>query len=187
MLQGLVAAGIKNIAFNAFYNTASCHESDEYGLNSDEWARFLINVFEAWLALGDPQVRIREIDGVLAWTLGKSPKSCVFKGACHQWFAINYDGEINPCERHGKEISFGNVNRGITYAELSAHPQLTRWKLETTRIPTKCKNCRVKDLCNNGCSSHRVPDQGGVPLYVYCDSRLGLYEHITRRLPAGRR
>lgn len=93
---GLTTAGFKNIAFNAFYNTASESGGDEYGLSDKDWSGFLKEIFESWLEINDETIRVRELDAILAWTAGKSLNDCSFRGGCSQWFAVDYTGDIYP-------------------------------------------------------------------------------------------
>lgn len=182
ILLGLVDAGFKGIAFNAFYNTASENTEDEYGLSDKEWLMFLIEIFETWLTLNDPEIRIREIDSILAWTRMKSSNSCVYKGNCHQWFAVDDIGSFYPCERFGKEVRFGDLISLDTFQKLITSATFLKWKSVLDVLPEKCRICHLKPLCNNGCGRHRHEDAGEPPLYTYCESRKSLYHYIQERL-----
>jgi len=183
MLLGLVNAGFKGIAFNAFYNTASNCDSDTCeGLTNQEWLMFLIEIFETWLSLNDPTFHVREIDGTLAWIKSKSANSCVFKGACYQWFVIDYTGDIYPCERLGRTTHFGNIDSLNTIQNLLDNPIFLNWKESIEQLPKKCQGCELQRLCYNGCVSHRKTDVEGVPTYIYCESRLDFYNYIKNRL-----
>ena len=182
MLLDLVSAGFKSIAFNAFYNTASNCSGDTYGLTDKEWLAFLIEIFETWLVLNDPTIRVRELDSMLAWTKSKSANSCVYKGTCYQWFAIHYTGDIYPCERLGKSTHFGSIDSLRTFQDLVNTPVFLNWKESVGQLPKKCRTCSLQSLCHNGCVSHRKADEEGVPLYTYCESRLGFYDYIKQRL-----
>jgi len=182
IFSGLVNTGFKSIAFNAFYNTASETNGDEYGLTDKEWLGFLIEIFEEWLTLNDPTVRVREIDAILAWTTGKSTNDCSFRGKCNQWFAVDHAGEIYPCERLGKAIHFGNIDSVKTIGDLSVSPVFLGWKDSIVALPQKCQSCNLQSLCHNGCVSHRQSHKEEIPLYVYCESRLKFYDYIQSRL-----
>lgn len=182
MLMGLLDAGFKNIAFNVFYNTASSRNSDIYGLTDQEWLVFLVEIFETWLSLNDPAIHIREIDGILAWFKLKSANSCLYKGACHQWLVVDYTGYIYPCERLGRTICFGSIDSLRTFQELLDNPIFLNWKESIKQLPKKCQVCNLQTLCHNGCVSHRKVDTEEVPLYSYCESRIGFYNYIKNRL-----
>lgn len=182
MITGLVEAGFKSIAFNAFYNTASEDNGDVYGLTDKEWLAFLVEIFEEWVAFNDPTVRVREIDSILAWTRSKSANCCVYRGTCHQWFAVDSIGDIYPCERFGKTICFGNIDSVDSIKEISSSPIFLAWKDSISTLPQKCQVCKLQSLCHNGCTRHRKADVEGVPLYVHCESRREFYDYVQRRL-----
>lgn len=179
---GLVSAGFKNISFNAFYNTASEDLGDSYGLSDKEWLLFLIEIFETWLAFNDPTVRVREVDGILAWTESKVSNCCVYKGNCHQWFAVDDLGNFYPCERFGKAVCFGDLGSLETFGKLATSSMFLEWKKSLKALPKKCQLCDLQLLCNNGCSRHRQADIDGIPVYVYCKSRLGFYAYVQNKL-----
>ena len=179
---GLVSAGFKDIAFNAFYNTASESGGDEYGLSNKDWSGFLKRIFESWLELNDETIRVRELDAILAWTKGRSTNGCSFRGSCDKWFSVDNIGDIYPCERLGKKIYLGSVDSLGVYKNLVASQSFIGWRNSIHVLPNKCKTCTFLPLCNNGCSSHRQADNQGVPLYTYCESRLEFYDFVRSRL-----
>lgn len=182
MLASLVQAEFRHIAFNAFYNTSMVPHGDAEGLTEDEWFRFLVDIFESWLELNDPRVCVREIDSMLAWVRAKAADSCAYRGTCHRWFVVNYDGEVYPCERLGRDPKFGNVSSIGTISNLIESSAVQEWRCDLSRLPSKCNACPVQTLCRNGCSSHRRLDDQGVPLYVFCETRRGLYNYIQNRM-----
>lgn len=184
---GLINSGFRWISFNAFYNTASDSNEDIYALSDDDWFKFLSRVFELWIELNDPGIRVREIDAILAWTAGKSSQECSFRGSCHQWFAVDHFGEIYPCERFGKSITFGNIQKIEDFQGLLRSPPYQEWKALGHILPEKCTSCKFLQMCHNGCRSHRVEQMGDVPLYAYCNSRLRLYDYVQERLQSMRR
>lgn len=182
IFRGLVYAGFNSIAFNAFYNTASENEGDEYGLNNQEWSGFVKKVFESWLEFDDEAIRVREIDSILAWTVGKKMNECSFKGTCSQWFVVDFTGDIYPCERFGRKIHFGHIETLKSVQDLQNDEVFFKWKNSIEVVPTKCKSCAFLNLCHNGCSSHRQADSEGVNLYTYCESRLEIYRYMKDRM-----
>ncbi|MCX6738849.1 MAG: radical SAM protein [Candidatus Parcubacteria bacterium] len=179
---GLVNSGFKSICFNVFYNTASENKGDEYALTEKEWFNFLKEVFDLWYALDDRSISVRELDAILAWTAGRSASECSFRGSCSQWFAVDYTGDIYPCERFGRKVHFGSIQSVENYQNLIASPILLDWRNEIRILPSKCKSCNFLSLCYNGCCSHRRADSEGVPLYTYCESRLELFDYIKNKL-----
>jgi uncharacterized protein len=182
MLRGLVEAGFTSIAFNAFYNVASDLREDPFAVSDEAWTRFLKDVFEEWVVLDRPEVHIREVDGMLAWTQGRTARSCVFRGSCSSWMLVDFDGKIYPCERLGRSACFGDVKEITSFSEVLSSPEHRAFTTQTLRMPEKCKVCSMQDFCHNGCVAHRIDNGDTSPHYAYCGSRLEFYDYLSKRI-----
>ncbi len=179
MLRGLVESGFTKIAFNAFYNTATDLNRDPFAVNDETWAQFLKDIFEEWVALDRADVQVRELDDMMAWTRGRSPRSCVFRGSCSSWMLVDHDGKVYPCERLGRSVCFGEIASANSFAEILHAPAHREFTTQTLRMPDKCQSCPMQDFCHNGCVAHRIEDGDTSPHYAYCGSRLAFYNHLT--------
>lgn len=182
MFLGLINAKFSGIAFNPFFNTASVSSEDEYGLSPDEWLRFQIDLFESWLSLNDPTIRVREIDAVLAWIKTKVKRNCAYDGSCSNWLTIDTLGSVYPCARLGTEMCFGNLCFVNSFSEIAESPDFANWRKSINDLPQKCRTCDFLQLCNNGCVSHRRANGTDAPLYAYCESRRGFYDYVHKRI-----
>jgi uncharacterized protein len=182
ILQSLVALGFRNIAFNAFYNTATEKDADRFAVMGKGWLSFLINIFETWLEIDDPSVHVREIDESLAWLKNKCSSNCSFRGTCARWLSIDFNGKIYPCERIGKRVELGNIFQIPNPEMLQNSCKFREWESTTKLIPEKCKSCNVQGLCHNGCVAHRSRENGSLPLFIYCESRLSFNRYLKQRL-----
>jgi uncharacterized protein len=182
ILESLVALEFKNIAFNAFYNTATEKAADKFALNEKEWSSFLVEIFEIWLEIDNPAIHVREIDESLAWLKNKCSSSCSFRGTCTHWLTVDSNGEMYPCERIGKQIKLGNIFKTPNPEILQNSYEFKKWENTTKIIPEKCKSCDFQGLCHNGCVAHRNQEGDSFPLFTYCESRLSLNKYLKHRL-----
>lgn len=182
ILRGLVDSGFTNIAFNVFYNTATEQSEDPFAVSNDAWTQFLKDIFEEWIMLDRPDVRIREIDEMLAWTQGRTARSCVFRGTCSSWMLVNYDGKVFPCERLGRAVCFGSVVSVASFAEIIKAPTYQTFNTQILCKPSKCQTCSMQSFCHNGCVAHRNDDGNSLPHYAYCDSRLSFNTYLHKRI-----
>jgi len=185
MLRGLVESGFTDIAFNAFYNTATDPRSDPFAVSDESWTQFLKDIFEEWVTLDRADVQVRELDNLIAWTQGRSARSCVFRGSCSSWMLVDYDGKVYPCERLGRSMHFGDVVSVKSFAEIIEAPTHRAFTAQTLRTPDKCKDCVMRNFCHNGCVAHRIDDGNTSPHYAYCGSRLAFYDHLIKRIRVG--
>lgn len=182
MLRGLVESGFTNIAFNAFYNVASDLQRDPFAVSDESWTQFLKEVFEEWISIDRPDVKVRELDNMIAWTRGRVARSCVFRGSCSSWMLVDHDGKIYPCERLGKSTCLGNVMLVTSFAEVVKALSHRAFTAQTLRMPEKCKSCPMQSFCHNGCVAHRIDDGDTSPHYAYCGSRLAFYDYLMKRV-----
>lgn len=182
MLRGLVKAGFARIAFNAFYNTATDPVRDIYAVSDSSWFQFLKDIFEEWMTLNRPDIKVRELDDMLAWTQGRLARSCVFRGTCSSWLLVDHDGEVYPCERLGRSVCFGNVASVTSFSEILKGREYQSFIDQTLRTPDKCKACSVRDFCHNGCVAHRIDDGDSAVHYAYCGSRLAFFDYLKQRI-----
>lgn len=182
MLRGLVESGFTNIAFNAFYNTATDMDRDPFAVSDEAWTQFLKDIFEEWMIINRPDVRVRELDSMLAWTKGRSASSCVFRGSCSTWMLVDHDGKIYPCERLGRSVCFGDVSLIKSFTEIIEATPHREFSTKVSRIPDMCKVCPMQTFCHNGCVAHRTDDGDNAPHYAYCGSRLAFYAYLQQHI-----
>ena len=184
MLRGLVESGFTTIAFNAFYNVATDLQKDPFAVSDDSWLQFIKDIFEEWIIIDRPDVRVRELDGLIAWTRGRSARSCVFRGSCSNWVLVDHDGRVYPCERLGRSAYFGDVSHVESFSEIVDGEVYRAFTTQTLRMPDKCKSCNMQSFCHNGCVAHRIEDGDTSPHYAYCRSRLAFYAYLKERIGA---
>ncbi len=182
MLRGLVESGFTSIAFNAFYNVASDLRQDPFAVSDEAWTQFLKDIFEEWVQLDRPDVKVRELDSMIAWTRGRTDRSCTFRGSCSSWMLVDHDGMIYPCERLGRSACFGNVVSVSSFAEVLESHEHQAFTSQTLWVPSKCEVCSMKNFCHNGCVAHRINDGDTSPHYAYCGSRLAFYGYLSERI-----
>lgn len=182
MLRGLVESGFTSIAFNAFYNTATDLREDPFAVSDEAWTQFLKGIFEEWIRLDRQDIQVRELDSMIAWTQGRTARSCVFRGSCSSQLLVDHEGSVYPCERLGRSTCFGKVS-GESFAEILESPQYREFTTQTLRVPEVCKVCPMQTFCHNGCVAHRIEDDDTSPHYVYCGSRLAFYDYLRKRMP----
>ncbi len=176
-LISLIENNFTGIAFNAFYNTIDT-KFDQFGVDDESWFHFLKDIFDLWIKLENPSIRIREIDQILAWLEGRVSNSCVFKGGCSKWLVINWNGFIYPCERLGRSSCFGNVKNINCFDDILSIETFNNWVYKNNILPKSCQSCDIFKFCRNGCVSHRIMDEIDNQHFIYCNSLRRFYKYI---------
>jgi uncharacterized protein len=169
--------GFTDIKFSPVYDSVA----DNFSISADDWFMYLKNILDAWFKHGDVNIKIREIDEVIAWLSNKTINMCSSKQACLSWVSMDTNGDIYPCEYLRSYIPYGNIEN-INLAELQKTVSYRNFRKLFLHKPEKCITCDFFKLCGNGCPATRVLDgkmtHDGV--YVYCEQRKLLFKELKK-------
>jgi len=165
--------GLKRWALNPYCNP------DGDGLSAAtlepaEFAVYLLELLDLWLAADSEQLHIREIDNFFAGALGRRPKLCSYNGSCAGYLCIDWDGKVYPCDRFTGDPQYllGDLARESLGAILES-AAWHNWLALVKPLPAECRDCKWVQACHNGCADHRVGGPGGK--YYYCATRKQLF------------
>jgi uncharacterized protein len=154
----------------------------------DEYAQWLIAIFDRWLADGCPS-RIRTFDSILSTlrggesyteALGLDPAGLV---------VIETDGSYEQVD--SLKAAFDGAPEtgtdvfGHSLDTVAAHPGIQARQQGAAGLCLTCQQCPVLASCGGGLYPHRYRTGNGFDNpSVYCADLLALISHISRRLPA---
>lgn len=157
-----------------------------YALTESGYLQFLKDTFDAYeagFASGD-LVSVRNFDNYISMLLGAPPESCAMAGRCGQYYLIESDGSVYPCDFYVlDEWKMGNVN-DHSFIRLSKSEVGVRFREDSHPVPDKCRNCRWYFLCRNGCKRERNAD--GLNKWCSCYSRFLDYSYERMQRIAAR-
>lgn len=137
-------------------------EKTDYSLTEESYLRFLRTTFDLYyeaFCAGRP-VSIRNFDNYLGILLGIPPESCAMNGQCGQYFLIEADGSVYPCDFYVLDVwRMGNI-RDTSFSRLSRSPAAERFLAGSLPVPPQCKACEWYALCRNGCRRERDVQSG---------------------------
>ena len=140
-------------------------EKKPFSLSSRSYGEFLIETFGLYEKYfqTDEHVSVRNFDNWIQILLGDMPENCGMSGQCGQYYLIEADGGVYPCDfyvldrwRMGSilEKSFFFFEKSETAAAFRA---------ESHTLPEACRGCRWLPLCRGGCKRDREPLLDGIP------------------------
>ena len=188
--QSTIKDGVRNFNFfvnNGFreikYSPVYDSTNDSFSISSDEWYKYLKEIFKEWLNLQDKTIKVREIDEILSWIAGKNLNLCSNMGMCLNWLSIDEDGNIYPCEYLRKDNPYGNINN-MNIKDVFYSDSYLSFKDKVLSMPEKCKKCKYLNLCHNGCPATRIKNNSLVydGIYVYCEQRKKLINDINKMI-----
>lgn len=169
----------------------------EVSLSPQAYGRFLIHTFDlyekAWQR-GKP-VSIRTFDNWLGMLLGNPPESCGMSGRCGQYFVIEADGSVYPCDFYVLDALRTGSIRSDSLFRLEKSSVSEAFRRASLTLPAACSSCGYLSLCRGGCRREREPFIQGQPsvnhlcegIRLFFDARLPRMEQMARELARAQR
>jgi radical SAM protein with 4Fe4S-binding SPASM domain len=119
----------------------------------NNYNEFMKQVFDYWFALDDPEVGVRELEGILRSVMGGNPRVCTLAGDCiGENYHIEPNGDVYHCDRYLGDPSYhvGNIVRD-SFESIGRSPKhldlVAGEKRNTRRCPaaptTRCATVAV--------------------------------------------
>ena len=161
-------------------------------LSPENYANFMIKMFDIWIAEMRPSFEIRFFKDVL-YILGygnpeKDSIICELAGKCHRNISIASNGDIYSCECLNSKLSnkIGNI-LSQSFLEIVTSEPFIRQSQKTNSYRNECLICDVFFVCKAGCFNRRLPRDDGQPrLDYYCEARKKIIHHIIDYMQASR-
>lgn len=139
-------------------------EGQKYELTADEYVDFLCKMFDLWYAgvlRGEGSyVYNRDFENWVGILAGRQPEECGMCGVCAEQYLIESDGSVYPCDFYAlDEYCLGNLKID-SFEDIDAARERLKFIESSCTLPERCRNCRWRGLCRNGCRRNR---QGGEP------------------------
>jgi uncharacterized protein len=169
-------AGTKRLLY-----TQTGHLVTERSVGSEQYGRFLVDIFEDWVRHDVGQVYVQLFDVTLEAYFGRH-LLCVHAPTCGYGPALEYNGDLYSCD-HFVEPKYllGNIHQ-THMLELVSSPEQRRFgddKRDT--LTAQCRECEVRHLCNGGCPKDRFAlSRDGEPGHNYLCRGLELFFTHTR-------
>lgn len=150
-------------------------------ISPEEYGRFLIDFFEAWVHGQRKGMTIRNFDDCIRYYRGHEPTTCVNCNRCDSYLTVLPGGGIYLCDNFSAsaEHQVSTIERGFDGIENTLPMQWLRNAID--RFPAGCERCRLFSACHGGCKYHRwIADQSMMKKQFYCRTQQMLYEHIGK-------
>lgn len=170
-----------------FMQFIECVEFDAAGVLSsdaitpDEWANFIITIFDEWYAKDKTTVSIRLFDSVMGKLLNGEAHSCAMGGDCRAYFVVEHNGDVYPCDFFVRpELKLGNLHTE-DWDELWDAPLHTQFGRRKTHWNIACATCPYLKFCQGDCPKNRSGHDfkaDSTRLSWLCSAWKRIYAHI---------
>jgi len=151
-------------------------------ISPEEYAEFIIRMFDLWFEDGNYQIPIREFKYLLLTMLGvkNDPRLCDYFGDCPRTINICPDGTIYVCDNYigMKEGKLGNI-LDLDFVELVHSNEFQEFNRAAKNVPQKCRNCAYFVYCRGGCPYRR---NNFTQVDYLCPSRKQIIQHVGTTL-----
>jgi uncharacterized protein len=152
-------------------------------IGSEQWGRFLIDVFEEWVRRDVGSVYVQMFDVTLANVVGAPPGLCIHSETCGGALAMEHNGDLYSCD-HFVEPAYrlGNITERHMLELVSSPPQKRFGLDKRDTLPRFCRECDVRFICHGGCPKDRfrVDPYGEPGLNYLCAGYKGFFGHVLR-------
>lgn len=155
-------------------NLSDCLRPEDYG-------NFLCNFFDIWLSKGKTGISIREFDDYIRWHLGEQPIQCEHCNICHQYFTVQPNGDLYPCDCFGQK---GIFKLGTIFDDVNTTIKNNKRIYSSAEsLPKECNSCQFSSPCKEGCKYFRyIQNNSFDNRQYYCSSYKQLYEKMKQAL-----
>lgn len=151
-------------------------------ISAHEYGAFMIEAFDRWWELDDPNFQIRTFENIIVLLLGGQSGFCKFRpDKCHEFLGIDTTGDVYPCD-----LFVGHTDWKL--GSLATHDLKTiisgdryrRFLGAMQTLDEDCYSCPWLQICWGGCTYHRyLADKDICGKTVYCESRQRLFSHVA--------
>jgi uncharacterized protein len=167
-----------------YHQYIPCTEFDDQGnllpfaITGEQWGQFLCELFDEWIKRDAYKVSIRAFDAIINFMVNGSYSVCHMAGNCCQYFVVEYNGDIYPCDFFvEEEKKLGNLF-DHTWDELQKSDKYYEFGQKKTEWNSICSSCRHLTYCSGDCLKHRIYS-GNSPdnMSWLCSGWKAFYDH----------
>lgn len=149
----------------------------------EDYGRFLIAIFDEWVARDVGTMFVPFFDAVLASYLYGQSSVCVLRPTCGDALALEHNGDLYSCDHFVEpKHLLGNILT-TPLTELAAGAKQTAFgKTKHERLPKTCQACRYLFTCHGECPKNRLltSPEGEHGLNWLCAGLKMFFEHTEQ-------
>ncbi len=170
---------------NLIYSTAGVEEQSPtaWSVDGKAYGQFLFDIFQLWVKHDVGKVFISNFEQALTQYIGNPSPNCIHAPECGSSYAVESNGDVYFCDHVAyPESKLGNINSDSLKA-VSQRAQQFEFN-KSSRLSTRCKQCRYLKMCNGGCPKHRYLTLSGEYENRLCEGYSYFFRNIEKYLHA---
>lgn len=127
----------------------------ERTVGSEQYGRFLIDVFEEWVRRDVGQVYVQLFDVTLEAFFGRH-LLCIHAPTCGYGPALEHNGDLYSCDHFVEpKHLLGNIHKTHMLKLVASSEQRRFGQGKRDSLTQQCQTCKVRNWCNGGCPKDR--------------------------------
>jgi uncharacterized protein len=149
-----------------------------FSINGTAWGKFLIALFDKWYPDDIFKVSIRFFDSIMNVLLSGNAASCNIMNNCSQYFLIEHNGDIYPCDFFvEKKWKLGNIMTD-SWDKILDSKKMKEFSMLKSKYNKQCLQCEYLKFCYGDCLKYRSSlAQGSHAISTLCSGLKMFYEH----------
>jgi uncharacterized protein len=149
----------------------------------EDYDAFMRAIFDHWYALDDPDIKLRELEGLVRGVMGGNPQVCTLAGNCiGENYHIEADGTIYHCDKYVGDPAYrlGNILTD-DFVSLRQGERFHAILAEEEARQVTLRKCPDHGVCHGGCPHDRYIAAKYDPGFDgTCCGQSGLIGHIRQ-------
>jgi len=149
----------------------------------EQYGRFLIEIFDEWLARDVGKMYVQFFDGVLASYIRGRSSLCILSPTCGEGVALEHNGDVYSCDHFVEpDYLLGNIEKAPLGSLVSSEQQREFGQRKSSTLPRVCRECEFLFTCHGECPKNRVltTEDGEPGLNWLCDGLKAFFAHTRR-------
>lgn len=152
---------------------------DSRALTEANYELFLKETFDLWYEdyIAGEYVSVRHIDNYMGILLGSPPENCAMCGVCGNYFTVEANGDIYPCDFYcDDEYRVASLTDEKPFEITGKHREFIE---QSKIIHEHCRGCDYHFICRGGCKRDRI---NGFTENRYCKAYIVFFEYAGERM-----
>ncbi len=162
------------------------HCVTDWSVTADDWGRFLVTVWQEWLANDYGKVFVDQFENTISQAFGMGAQKCTTAPICGKALAIEHNGDVYSCDHFVyPEYCLGNIAKIDEAKLVFSQQQASFGYAKHLNLPSDCKRCKFLKLCWGECPKNRfIADSDGTHRLNYlCAGLKAYFAQVAQDLP----
>ncbi|MCK5831243.1 MAG: anaerobic sulfatase maturase [Methylococcales bacterium] len=146
------------------------------------WGKFLVEVWDEWLANDYGRIHVDQFENVLSMILGEGSQQCVTSEVCGKALALEHNGDLYSCDHFVyPEYKLGNIQISHQGNMAFSKQQEAFGYAKSKTLSKECLQCNYLSLCWGHCPKDRFlkTKHNEKGLHYLCNGLKVFYKHVT--------